>query len=157
MAKEPAAKGKGEGSLERREAFAQLVDLAKSDAQFFHSLAFDPESTLQRLDFLDRRSKGALVAIDPGELVAHLVGVTQWCGNTCSSSCDNTCGGSCGFTTNLQARVLEPRFAYYAREARSLEYCGNTCSSSCDNTCGQSCGYTTNIVGERFGGLTQFR
>ena len=81
--------------------FKGLVEKAKSDATFFHNLVFDPEKILSGLE-LGRREKGALVALSPSEAIARLVGITSYCGNTCTSSCDNTCGGSCGYTTNRQ-------------------------------------------------------
>lgn len=83
--------------------FQQVVERAKGDPAFFHALVFEPEKVLSEVN-LGRRAKGALVAIEPGEVIARLAGVLSACGNTCSSSCDNTCGGSCGYTTNLTGR-----------------------------------------------------
>ncbi len=132
-----------------RDTFKQLVDRAQSDASFFHSLVFAPEKVIGELE-VGRREKGALIAMSPAEVLARLIGVNSYCGNTCSSSCDNTCGGSCGYTTNLQARPGEAVVSYFSRVSGSVAECGNTCTSSCDNTCGGSCGYTTNFAG-RFG------
>ena len=137
--------------------FKKLVEMAKADSKIFHSLVFEPEKVLDKVDFLDRNEKGALIAVDPGEIVAKLVGVTQWCGNTCTSSCDNTCGQSCGFTTNLQARATAKQATFYSRLEGNIAWCGNTCTSSCDNTCGGSCGFTTNLVDERINVFGRFR
>ena len=129
--------------------FKKLLDAAKNDPKFFHSLVFEPEKALASLTYLDRHAKGALVAAHAGELIARLMGV-QECGNTCTSSCENTCGQSCGFTTNFtdQGQVAEK--SYFSRIKSDVMECGNTCTSSCDNTCGQSCGFTTNLTD--FGG-----
>lgn len=118
-----------------KKALDQLVARAKKDPKFFHALVFDAEKTIADLDFLDRRSKASLVALDPQDVIAGLAGLAinvggdvQFCGDTCDSSCTNTCGaGSCDST------------------------CG---SSSCTTTCGSiSCGTTVELAGERFRAL----
>ncbi len=122
--------------------FQKLVEAAKKDSKFFHELVFNTEKVVSKLDYLDRKSKGALVAIDPEEVIARLVGEIAACGNTCTSSCKNTCGKSCGFTTNLVPD--EPVLAAVQPDFGPVAACGNTCTSSCKNTCGKSCGFTTN-------------
>ena len=92
-----------------------------------------------------------MVAVDPEELIARIVGELEACGNTCTSSCKNTCGKSCGFTTNLQLEELVR--GGLQPDLDPLGACGNTCTSSCKNTCGKSCGFTTNRTPGEFGGF----
>lgn len=124
--------------------FKKLLESAKNDPKFFHSLVFEPEKALASVNFISRRAKGKLISAHAGELLARLVGL-QACGNTCTSSCDNTCGQSCGFTTNFTEREQLAEIGYFSRIKEDVMECGNTCTSSCDNTCGQSCGFTTNF------------
>jgi hypothetical protein len=127
--------------------FADLVSKAKQDPKFLHSLIFSPLEVSKELAGVDRKALGSLIAQSPVELIARTVGITQYCGNTCTSSCDNTCGGSCGFTTNISTPAeLVARKAFFSRNVGEIAQCGNTCTSSCDNTCGGSCGFTTNLT-----------
>jgi hypothetical protein len=52
----------------------RLVDRVKADPEFFHALVFNPEEVLQNLDFLDRRARAALVAINPSDLIGRMIG-----------------------------------------------------------------------------------
>ncbi|MDB5988155.1 MAG: hypothetical protein JWR16_3208 [Nevskia sp.] len=101
------------------EGLKRLVEHAKKDATFFHELVFDPEKVIGRLSYLDAKTKGAILQIDPASLIRNLIPViSAECGNTCgASSCTNTCGaGSCIDTCNSS--------------------CGGTCGNSCDKTSG---------------------
>lgn len=129
-------------------AISELIERAKKDPKFFHSLVFEPEKVLGSLDGLDRQSRGSIVSSNVEALFANILGL-EGCGNTCSTSCDNTCGQSCGYTTNIVEAARIKGGVYFSHFKDALEGCGNTCSSSCDNTCGQSCGYTTNLTLER--------
>lgn len=132
--------------------FAAIVSKAEKDPTYLHKLMFSPETMVAELKaHLDRREIGGLIAKSPAEIVARTIGVTSYCGNTCTSSCDNTCGGSCGFTTNIVDTPIARQVSYFSRFRDELAGCGNTCTSSCDNTCGGSCGYTTNLTD--FGGF----
>jgi hypothetical protein len=140
--------------MEQRQ-FTELVEKAESDPSFLHRMIFSPETLISELKgSLDRQALGALIAMQPAEIIARTVGISQYCGNTCTSSCDNTCGGSCGYTTNFSEAVTgKAGIPFFSRSRGQLEGCGNTCTSSCDNTCGGSCGYTTNLTdfAQRFG------
>jgi hypothetical protein len=114
--------------VSKQEAVEQLIDKAKKDPKFFHSLVFDAENTIGGLDFLDRREKAMLVALSPDDVFSGLLGLIRSasgeaavCGYSCEDSCDNTCGGSCF---------------------------GTCMSTSCDRTCGaRSCDVTVELVG----------
>ena len=110
-----------------QEVLDRLVEQAGNDPEFFHRLIFNTEEVLGELDYLSRAERGALVAIEPNDVVAGLLGLFRnpggglaVCGHSCEDSCDNTCGeGSC-FGTCL--------------------------SDSCDHTCGaRSCDVTVEI------------
>jgi hypothetical protein len=114
--------------LPATEALKRLVEKARRDPTFFHSLVFEPEKALAGVDFLGRREKGAIVAIRPEDVIAGLAGLITGpggaaavCGHSCEDSCDSTCGsGSCF---------------------------GTCMSSSCDHTCGsRSCDITVEIM-----------
>jgi hypothetical protein len=118
------------------EALQRLVEKAKRDPAFFHSLVFEPEKALAGLEFLGRREKGAIVSLRPEDVIAGLAGlivsgggVAAVCGHSCEDSCDNTCGaGSCF---------------------------GTCMSTSCDHTCGaRSCDITVELT-SRFEDLVQ--
>lgn len=127
--------------------FAQIIKKAERDPKFLHKLLFSPEEIIAELKgSLGRGELGALIAKDPAEIIARTIGITSYCGNTCTSSCGNTCGGSCGYTTNLVELEVPALTPFYSRLKGELAACGNTCTSSCDNTCGGSCGYTTNLT-----------
>ena len=100
---------------------ARLVEQAKKDPKFFHDLVFDPEKVLSKVNYLSRKSKATLIAINPENLIQSLVGIRlNWCGDpTCGDdSCINTCGA---------------------------HSCDSTCTSSCGGTCKWSCGDTTSV------------
>ena len=107
------------------EPITRLTAQAREDPQFFHDLVFNTEEVLNRLDFLDRGSKAALVEISPERVLATMVGARTACGGDVTCSCTSgTCDGTCGGST-----------------------CSVTCSGdSCGRTCDDSCGYTTNLV-----------
>ncbi|MCK5507546.1 MAG: hypothetical protein KAI50_03380 [Desulfobacterales bacterium] len=96
-------------------ALQRLVAQAKEEPKFFHALVFDTENVLSKLDYLDRETKAALVAISPEEVIATIGGEVMGCDVTCTSSCGVTCNKSCGYTTNLQFEdfshyMVNPRF-----------------------------------------------
>jgi hypothetical protein len=99
----------------------RLVEQARRDKEFFHALVFDPEKVINQLDYLDRRTKGALLQIQPELLVRNLLPeIKAECGDTCGAgSCTYTCGA---------------------------ESCAMTCKSSCGGTCGKSCEHTSGMV-----------
>ena len=82
------------------EAIKQLIEKARKNPKFFHTLVFDPEKALGELGLVDRKSKAALFAIEPEQFLAQLLSVAdRMCSTTCASSCDSTCGrGSCSIT-----------------------------------------------------------
>ncbi|GAA3537191.1 hypothetical protein [Kribbella ginsengisoli] len=127
---------------------ARLAEKARSDPEFFHALIFNPERVLADLDFLDKRTRGALVALDPDRLLGMLTGSgLSYCDVTCTSSCGVTCSGSsCGYTTNLTAEQILGRVGGVG----PISGCDVTCTSSCGATCGSSCGYTTNLQMDLF-------
>lgn len=88
-------------------ALQKLVEQAKNDPKFFHALVFDTESVLKQLDYLDRESKAAMVAISPEQILAAIGGERAGCDVTCTSSCGATCNQSCGYTTNLTDEVFD--------------------------------------------------
>ncbi len=57
-----------------RSAMQRLVEQAKSDPKFFHALVFETKSVLKQIDYLDRGSKAALVAVSPEEKIARILG-----------------------------------------------------------------------------------
>jgi hypothetical protein len=113
--------------MAKKEALERLVAEVRKDPNLFHAIVFNPDSVINKLDFLDRREKGQIVSMKPEDLVAGLIGVVTTpggnvaeCGSSCGGSCNGTCDGSCG----------------------------GTCASSCDATCGGgSCGVTSNRPG----------
>ncbi len=117
------------GNLEK--GMKRLVDEVKADPQLLHNLLFATEETIGKLDYLDRRQKAAILALQPEDVVAGMAGTifnpgggVQVCGASCQASCTNTCGAGS---------------------------CDGTCASSCTDTCGSvSCGSTTSIVNDRF-------
>jgi hypothetical protein len=111
----------------KRQALHELVEQARSDPEFFHSLVFEPEKALGQASYLDRREKAMIISLTPEAVIAGLAGLfvnpggtIAECGTTCGSgSCTNTCDSSCG----------------------------DTCASSCDSTCASaSCGKTSSRV-----------
>jgi hypothetical protein len=116
-------------SEEKRSALEQLTKRAREDPQFFHDLVFEPERALASADFLERREKSKIIAIEPEAVIAGLAGL--FAGEEVLSLCGQTCGDSCGRTCGTGS-------------------CGETCGSSCRGTCGGvSCDSTTDIVAAR--------
>jgi hypothetical protein len=56
------------------EALQRLVEQARNDPAFLHALVFKTESVLKDVDYLDRKSRAALVAVTPEEAIARLAG-----------------------------------------------------------------------------------
>ena len=122
----------------KREALDHLIEKARNDPEFFHLLVFQPEKAIGQLDFLDRREKGRIVAIDPEDVISGLIGLLRNPGGAvavCDHSCENSCDSTCGSGS-----------------------CFGTCFSSCGHTCGsRSCDITVEFTGrfrdiERLGG-----
>ncbi len=130
MARETAS-NRAEEPLPRSEALRRLVEQARKDPAFFHSLVFEPEKALGELTYLDRREKGAIVSLRPEDVIAGLAGLITGpgsaaavCDYSCHDSCDDTCGeGSCLGTCMSTS-------------------CGHTCGArSCDITVEFTSGY----------------
>jgi hypothetical protein len=110
--------------LSRSEGLNRLVEQARKDPAFFHSLVFEPEKALAKLSYLDRREKGAIVSLRPEDVIAGLAGLIVGPGNaaavcdySCHDSCDETCGAGSCFGTCMSTS------------------CGHTCGArSCDIT-----------------------
>ena len=84
--------------------FNQLLKEVENDPKFLHALVFDTERALEKLNFLDRKSKAAILSLEPQEFIGVIVGdigPAAGCDVTCTSSCGVTCNDSCGYTTNL--------------------------------------------------------
>jgi hypothetical protein len=127
-------------------AFKKLVEQAKSDSQFFHDLVFSPEKVIGGLDYLDKKTKGAIVGMSPEEVIGAAITELAGCDVTCTSSCGATCAQSCGYTTNIVADSLGRVAGGRLGNMAELAGCDVTCTSSCGVTCsGSSCGYTTNL------------
>jgi hypothetical protein len=111
-----------------RETLERLVEEARNDPELFHALVFNPEETISKLDYINRREKAMIVALNPEDIIAGMVGQIRGpkdqlavCGYSCENSCDSTCGsGSCF---------------------------GTCMSDSCDHTCGaRSCDVTVEVI-----------
>lgn len=105
----------------------RILQQAREDASFFHALVFEPERVLPQLGFLDDHAKEKIGNINPGSLIAMIVGeISAGCDENTTCSCTSgTCDGTCGGST-----------------------CDVTCSGeSCGRTCDNSCGYTTHLEG----------
>jgi hypothetical protein len=106
------------------EYLRQIVDRARENPEFFHSLVFDPEKAIAETPGpeLDRFAKAKLLAINPETVITSLLRAEAGCKDpTCGpQSCLDTCGP---------------------------HSCDWTCKSSCiGSTCGAfSCGGTTEI------------
>jgi len=104
------------------EHFKQLVDRARKDPSFFHSLVFDPEKAMKEIQGLDRLSRASMLAVNPEAILSRVVRADGGCTDpTCGpQSCLDTCGP---------------------------HSCVVTCKSSCiGSTCGAfSCGNTTSV------------
>ena len=81
---------------------SKLIDRAKNDSDFFHSLIFDTERVLASIDFLSEEERKAILSVKPEDLIVGLASggmkdeVAAECGGTCGASCGATCGASCG-------------------------------------------------------------
>lgn len=119
-----AERERGPEPLSRTEGLRRLVEEAQQDPDFFHSLVFEPERALSRLNYLGRHEKGAIVAISPEDVIAGLTGLivgprgeAAVCDFSCEPSCDDTCGAGSCFGTCMS------------------HSCGHTCGArSCDIT-----------------------
>lgn len=113
-----------ESADERRDPLARLLEEARADPELFHDLVFDPEAVIGRLDYLDRRTKGRIVGLDPEEFLARLETGRSSVGVRGDRDCTYSCGGgSCAKTCGERS-------------------CGETCGYSCGLTCSHSCGET---------------
>ena len=76
----------------------RLLEQAKADPKFFHALVFDPQSILDELEYVDRGIKGAIIALDPEQLIGDLIGSLADCGVTvnCTSTCTYTSSSAFG-------------------------------------------------------------
>src|SRR5829696_6439689 len=101
MARQGASSREASGGepLPRSEGLSRLVEQARKDPAFFHSLVFEPEKALAELTYLDRREKGAIVSLRPEDVIAGLAGLivspggaAAVCDYSCHDSCDDTCG-----------------------------------------------------------------
>jgi len=151
-----------------REIIQRIVLEAKEDPNFFHSLVFEPEKILNRLDYLDRKSKSAVVSIDPASVVASLFGsyrcadVTCACTNICTGGNTHTCtGATCAATqlSRLDRQSVENMAHASCGGGETCSCtsgtCGDTCGGStcsvtcsgdsCGRTCDNSCGVTSNF------------
>ncbi|GGD08959.1 hypothetical protein [Hyunsoonleella pacifica] len=84
--------------------FNQLLKEVKGDPKLLHSLIFETEKAIDKLEFLDRKTKASILALDPEEFIGVItgdIGTAAGCDVTCTSSCGVTCNQSCGYTTNL--------------------------------------------------------
>src|SRR5438128_1578859 len=97
----------------RREMLEELVRRARSDPSFFHQLVFKPEEVVGKLDFLDRREKGMILALAPEDVIAGLAGLAvnpaggvAECGNTCLETCASSC--ACTNTCEVTSRLDVP-------------------------------------------------
>jgi hypothetical protein len=98
-----------------------LIEKAKNDPSFFHSLVFHPEKIKEQLEEIDKDSHKILAnrqTVVISRLAGHLSGdcscTTGTCegtcgGSTCSvtcsgDSCGRTCDNSCGVTSTFQDR-----------------------------------------------------
>jgi hypothetical protein len=108
-----------------REALRRLVERARSDAEFFHKLVFDPETVLAELD-IDRPTKGNILGLTPEQLIGFMTQPHPRSGEFGDQFCEPTCGNESCFTT-----------------CGSPVTCDLTCTSSCGETCKRSCGDTT--------------
>ena len=57
-----------------RNQLKKLVEQAKRDPKFLHALVFDAESVLKDIDYLDRATRGKLVANSPEAVLAAICG-----------------------------------------------------------------------------------
>jgi hypothetical protein len=93
------------------ENLKRILDRAKKDAGFFHSLVFEPSKAVQELGFLSDEEKKRITALDPATVIGGILtkadcGVTVQCTVTCahtSSRQDLNAGTlvqDCGVTVN---------------------------------------------------------
>jgi hypothetical protein len=99
------------------EVLSRIIERAKTDRAFFHSLVFNPEKIFAQMPELSRAEKSAMLAVKPEAFFAVTFGPVAECGDTCGDrSCSLTCGvGSCEDTCSASS-------------------CGRTCKGSCKET-----------------------
>jgi hypothetical protein len=112
----------------QREVLVQMVQQARENKDFFHSLVFDPEKALASFEGLDETTRKKLQAISPNDfLVAPLVQAIGVGLSPCDPTCDESCAQTCG--------------------ALSCDVTCGTDNHSCGKTCGASCGTTLTVAG----------
>lgn len=74
----------------------KLIERAKKDPKFFHSLVFDPEKVFSSLDYLDRKNRAHVETINEEEFFSHILG--QEYISSYGVNCDNARGARRGFT-----------------------------------------------------------
>src|SRR5436309_2064330 len=100
----------------------KLVKQAREDPSFFHDLVFNTEKALGKIDYLDRPTKGAILAINPEEVISWIA------------------GGAIG-TGGGMARGVQCRCTYSGAFFPAVQVPGET-ETRCSNTCGSSCNWT---------------
>lgn len=99
------------------EGLSRIIERAKQDRAFFHSLVFSPESVFAQVPELGRAERAALLAMKPEEFFAVTFGTAAQCGDTCGErSCSLTCG------------------KFSCEDTCSAYSCGRTCVGSCKET-----------------------
>lgn len=58
-----------------RKVVQKLVEQARKDPKFLHSLVFEPESVLKQVDYIDRSARAKLVGNSPEDAMAAIFGV----------------------------------------------------------------------------------
>ncbi|MCE0723247.1 MULTISPECIES: hypothetical protein [Legionella] len=110
----------------------KLIERAKKDPKFFHSLVVDPEKVLSSLDYLDRKSRAHIETTNEEEFFSRIL--DQEYVSSYGVSCDNARGGGArrGFT-----RVKKAKGAVCLKGD-----CNYTCAYSCGGSCGGTCSTT---------------
>lgn len=54
-----------------REALKKLIEQARRDPEFLHSLVFEPQKAVDKADFLDRSSRSRLLRTRPDQVFAR--------------------------------------------------------------------------------------
>ncbi|HHF0526044.1 TPA: hypothetical protein ACTUT5_001669 [Legionella anisa] len=108
----------------------KLIERAKKDPKFFHSLVFDPEKVFSSLDYLDRKNRAHVETINEEEFFSHILG--QEYISSYGVNCDNARGARRGFT-----RFKKAKGTVYVQGD-----CNFTCAYSCGGTCGGTCSTT---------------
>ena len=102
----------------RQEALRRLVEQARKDPEFFHSLIFKSKEAVAQADYLPESMKASILELNPEDVIAGLTGMrggsigASGCGPvTCA--CTNACTGDTG----------------------SGSSCELSCALTCENTC----------------------